>query len=93
MTDSSVDGLADWVQVDDSLRATFRTSDFVSGLAFVNRVGEAAEAANHHPDITLTYSLVSITTTSHDVGGLTSRDFDLARSITLIAAELGLVAD
>ena len=89
----SAAGLTGWVHIRRSLRAIYRPSDFVSGLAFVNRVGEAAEAANHHPDITLKYSLVSITTSSHDIGGLTSRDLDLARAITQIADELGLEAD
>lgn len=91
--DVSAAGLTGWVHIRRSLRAIYRPADFVSGLAFVNRIGEAAEAANHHPDITLKYSVVSVTTSSHDVGGLTSRDVDLARAITQIAEELGLAAD
>ena len=91
--DVSAAGLSGWVHIRRSLRAIYRPTDFVSGLAFVNRIGEAAEAANHHPDITLKYGLVSVTTYSHDVGGLTSRDLDLARAITQIADELGLQAD
>lgn len=91
--DVSAAGLSGWVHIRQTLRAAYRPKDFVSGLAFVNRVGEAAEAANHHPDITLKYSLVLITTSSHDVGGVTSRDLDLARAISRIAEELGLSPD
>lgn len=91
--DVSAAGLTGWVHIRQSLRAIYRPSDFVSGLAFVNRIGEAAEAANHHPDITLKYGLVAVTTSSHDVGGLTTRDLDLARAITQIADDLGLDAD
>ena len=53
----------------DGIETTFRTRDFASGLEFVNRIGAAAEAADHHPDITLSYSYVHIVLTSHDVGG------------------------
>lgn len=89
----SAAGLTGWVHIRRSLRATYRPTDFVSGLTFVNRIGEAAEAANHHPDITLKYGLVAVATSSHDVGGLTTRDLDLARAITQIADDLGLDAD
>lgn len=85
--------LADWRQILGRLRARFRTGDFATGLALVNRIGEAAEAADHHPDITLTYPEVIVTLSSHDVGGLTSRDVDLARQISGFAADAGAEAD
>ncbi|MGA4506819.1 4a-hydroxytetrahydrobiopterin dehydratase [Propionibacteriaceae bacterium G1746] len=91
--DVAAAGLADWVHIRRTLKATYRPADFAAGLAFVNRIGEAAEAANHHPDITLKWGLVAVTTSSHDVGGLTSRDLDLARAITQVAADLGIRAD
>ena len=50
-------------------------------MAFVNRVAELAEAADHHPDILIQYSKVTLTLSSHDAGGLTERDFSLALSI------------
>lgn len=85
--------LADWRQVLGRIRARFRTGDFATGLELVNRIGAAAEAANHHPDVTLTYPEVLVTLSSHDVGGITSRDVDLARQISRHAAELGAIAD
>lgn len=83
-------GLDGWRQVGATLQARFRTGSFVTGLDFVNRIGAAAERRNHHPDITLTYPEVAITLMSHDVGGITSRDLDLAREISALAAELHL---
>lgn len=86
-------GLEDWRQIMDVLRARFRTGDFATGLKLVDRIGEAAEAADHHPDITLTYPEVIVSLSSHDVRGITSRDIDLARQISGFAAELGATAD
>lgn len=86
-------GLADWRQILGRLKARFRTGDFRTGLALVNAIGAAAEAANHHPDIQFTYSDVIVTLVSHDVGAITSRDIDLARQISIAAAELGIRCD
>ncbi|MFZ1288378.1 MAG: 4a-hydroxytetrahydrobiopterin dehydratase [Candidatus Phosphoribacter sp.] len=83
-------GLTGWRQILGRLKARFHTGDFETGLALVNKIGAAAEAANHHPDVQLTYSDVIVTLASHDVRGITSRDLDLARQITDHAAELGV---
>lgn len=84
--------LTGWHKVDETLQAQFDTGDFATGLKLVNLIGESAEAANHHPDIALTYPNVSLTLSSHDVGGLTSRDVALARKITEHAEGLGVTA-
>ena len=86
-------GLDDWRQILGRLKARFRTGDFRTGLALVNAIGAAAEAANHHPDIQLTYSDVIVTLVSHDVGGITSRDLELALQISIDAAQLGIRSD
>jgi 4a-hydroxytetrahydrobiopterin dehydratase len=86
-------GLDDWRHLLTGIRARFRTGDFATGLLLVDRIGAAAEEANHHPDISLTYPEVIVTLASHDVGGITSRDLDLARRISGFAAELGAEAD
>jgi 4a-hydroxytetrahydrobiopterin dehydratase len=86
-------GLDDWRQIWSLLKARFRTGDFATGLALVDRIGAAAEEANHHPDIALTYPEVIVTLTSHDVGGITSRDVELARRVSELAAEAGAEAD
>lgn len=84
--------LTGWQQDGETLTARFATGDFATGLDLVNRIGASAEAANHHPDLTLTYPEVGVTLSSHDVGGITSRDLDLARTIGEHAATLGVTA-
>jgi 4a-hydroxytetrahydrobiopterin dehydratase len=85
-------GLDDWRKLAQALHARFLTGDFVTGLGFVTAVTEAAEQANHHPDVTLTYPYVDLRLISHDVGRLTRRDLDLARRISDIARERGIDA-
>ena len=84
--DVAGEGLADWRFVNDTLHATFETGDFATGLKLVNRIGHAAESADHHPDLLLTYPKVEVTLTSHDAGGVTSRDVAMAREISTMAA-------
>ncbi len=85
--------LADWRVMFSSLHARFATGDFATGLALVDRIGAAAEGANHHPDLTLTYPRVDVRLTSHDVGGITQRDIDLARLISRYADQVGARAE
>lgn len=63
---------------DHHLYREFRFPDFRTALAFVNRVGEIAEAENHHPDLTLAWGKVGVSVFTHKVGGLTENDFVLA---------------
>src|SRR5690242_2021305 len=79
-----------WRVLLGTLRATFTGPDFATGAAFVARIADAADAANHHPDVLLRWGQVTVTTSSHDVGGLTQRDIDLARTISAVADELGM---
>src|SRR4051812_6877680 len=81
-----------WHVMLGAIEAVYATGDFRTGLAFVDRVGAAAEAADHHPDITLSYPAVHVKLTSHDAGGVTDRDIALAGTIRDIAAELGIAA-
>ncbi len=88
----AAEGLDDWRFFLMRLHARFKTGSFVKGLELVTRITEVAEEANHHPDVVLTYPQVDVTLSSHDVNGVTSRDLDLARRISAIAAELGVDA-
>jgi 4a-hydroxytetrahydrobiopterin dehydratase len=81
-----------WQVLLGAIEAVYSTGDFAKGLAFVNRIGAAAESANHHPDVTLTYPSVHIRLSSHDVGGVTERDLELASTVNDIAIELGVAA-
>lgn len=71
-------GLPEWSRLGDSIQRTYDFPDFLRAMSFVNRVAERAEAAQHHPDILVRYGKVTLTLSTHDAGGLTARDFDLA---------------
>ena len=75
---SQLKNLPDWRIESGELARTFTFKDFVASLAFVNKVGEAAEKAGHHPDIDIRYNRVRLALVTHDAGGLTTKDFDLA---------------
>ena len=70
-----------WRVEGGELVRTFSFPDFVAALRFVNQVGDLAEAAGHHPDIDIRYNRVRLALVTHDAGGLTTKDFDLARKI------------
>jgi 4a-hydroxytetrahydrobiopterin dehydratase len=70
-----------WQADSGKLTRKYQFSNFAGSLAFVNRVGEIAEAADHHPDITFGWGYAEISTTTHDRGGVTDVDFALARKI------------
>jgi 4a-hydroxytetrahydrobiopterin dehydratase len=67
-----------WTRQGDELIATVKLHDFGAALEFVNAVGAAAEAANHHPDIDIRYNKVRLALTTHDSGGITLLDLALA---------------
>lgn len=78
-----------WTETADGLVATFQTGSMVRGLDFVTRVVDAAEAANHHPDIDFRYPKVTLTLISHDAGDtVTEKDHNAAREISAIADEM-----
>ncbi len=74
----------DWHLIAGKLVKTVACADFVSALAYVGEVGRLAEEANHHPDIDIRYNRVSLALTTHDSGGITQLDLDLARQVDRI---------
>ena len=70
-----------WDWDGDSIKKDWVFSDFRAALQFINLVGDLAEDNNHHPEIMNTYNRVSLKLSTHDVGGLTERDFILAAKI------------
>ncbi len=89
---SGAQGLDDWRVLLGALHTRYLTRRFATGLELVDRIGAAAEEADHHPDIDLRYFHVNLKLVSHDVGGLTRRDVAMARRISEVAAELGVSA-
>lgn len=68
----------EWSESGGAIHRTFAFSNFVQAMDFVNKVAVAAEAANHHPDVLIRYNKVTMTLSTHDAGGITTKDFDLA---------------
>ena len=87
------DGVDDWRVVSGVACAYFGTGSFRAGVALVDAIGVLADAANHHPDVDLRYPSVVVRLSTHDVGGLSSRDVELARQISAAARDLGVTAD
>ena len=73
--------LNDWKIEGVNLKKRFKFADFAEALDFVNRVGERAERRDHHPDILFGWGYAEFAITTHDTGGLTRNDFDLAKEI------------
>jgi 4a-hydroxytetrahydrobiopterin dehydratase len=80
-----VSSLPNWTLEGSKLQCTRKFNDFVQAIEFVNKLVEPAESAGHHPDIEISYNKVNISLTTHDAGGLTQKDFDLARVISNIS--------
>jgi 4a-hydroxytetrahydrobiopterin dehydratase len=74
-------GLSGWSRRGDALTKTFAFEKFAEGIAFVDRVAKHADAMDHHPDIDIRYTKVTITLSTHDAGGITQSDLDLAEKI------------
>jgi len=76
--------LPDWNQVGNALVYEQVFEDFVAAIAFVNRLVEPAEQLGHHPEIAINYNRVTLRLTTHDAGGLTELDFQLAQQINQV---------
>lgn len=79
--DRALRDIPGWSRDGETLRRTYRLPGFRAALAFVQYVGEVAEALGHHPDIDVRYDRVTLAVTTHDAGGLTAKDLQLARTV------------
>jgi len=77
--------LTGWSEREGAIEKRFERGDFNGSLAFVNAAAALANAQNHHPDVAISWGTVTFTLSSHDAGGLTERDFRLARAIEELA--------
>jgi 4a-hydroxytetrahydrobiopterin dehydratase len=78
--------LTGWELVGNEIKRKVECASFPAAIAFVTQVGFLAEAAEHHPDIDIRWRNVTLALTTHDAGGLTSKDFALAAEINAIIA-------
>ncbi len=79
---TQLNDLSDWTQDGKLIKCTRKFKGFPEAVEFVNQLVEPAESAGHHPDLEISYNTVVIKMTSHDAGGLTEKDFNLARTIS-----------
>ena len=77
--------LPGWSRSGDEIEKTFECASFPDAIAFVVRIGFLAEAADHHPDLDVRWRRVRVALTTHDSGGLTASDVDVARAIEGVA--------
>jgi 4a-hydroxytetrahydrobiopterin dehydratase len=73
--------LSDWHHRGNALEKVYDRESFDGSIAFVNAIAKVASELDHHPDLAISWNRVTVTTTSHDAGGLTERDFGLAAAI------------
>lgn len=83
--ENSLTYLNDWKVENDNLKKRFSFPNFADALAFINRVGEIAERMDHHPDICFGWGFAEFAITTHDAGGLTQNDFELAKEIDALS--------
>ena len=84
-----VQSLPGWALAGDAITRQFTFAGFPEAVAFIVRLGFAAEEVDHHPDLLVNYKRVTVSYSTHSEGGLTARDFDGATSATRIATEMG----
>lgn len=77
-----------WTIDGENLSRTFEFSDFVQSIGFVSKVARSAEEAFHHPDIDIRWNRVTIRLSTHDEGGLTAKDTNLAKAIEELAGDV-----
>ena len=77
--------LSGWARVGDEIIRTYECESFADAIAFVVRIGFLAEHLHHHPDLNIRYNKVQVALTTHDSGGLTTKDLELAQRIEAVA--------
>jgi len=80
-------GLKGWKLADGALEKLFTFSNFKEAMFFVNSVAGLAEQAGHHPDLNVVYNRVRLRLSTHDAGGITTKDFDLAKRVETLSPD------
>lgn len=86
-------GVEDWQVLADGAKAYFATGSFAKGVELIQVIGRLADAADHHPDVDLRYSVVMVSLFTHEVDDISDRDVALAQQISIAAHDLGIAAD
>jgi len=90
LTDAQIEealgGLEGWTRAGDAIQRSFEFDDFVTAFGFMTSCAIVAQAMNHHPEWSNVYNRVEVTLSTHDAGGLTQLDVDLATRMSELAA-------
>lgn len=84
---AALDRLPQWSRSGEAIARTYAFADFLEAMRFVNRVAARAEDLQHHPDLLIRWNKVTLTLVTHDAGGLSRKDFEMAAACDRIAAE------
>ncbi|HEY2924187.1 MAG TPA: 4a-hydroxytetrahydrobiopterin dehydratase [Candidatus Eisenbacteria bacterium] len=90
--DRALRDLPGWSTKEGAITKTYKHESFAEAIVFVNAVAHLAELANHHPDIDIRYTNVTISLVTHDQGGITEKDVNLAREIEEVRRKAGVPA-
>lgn len=82
---SELDAVPEWSESSGSIQRTFQFDDFALSMTFVNQIADYAEHVQHHPDVLIRYNKVTLTVSTHDAGGITEKDFALAKKADELA--------
>jgi 4a-hydroxytetrahydrobiopterin dehydratase len=83
--ETALSGRPGWSRDGNAIRTSYERASFPDAIAFVVRIGYLAEAADHHPDLDVRWRTVHVILSTHDAGGITLKDFDLAQQIDAAA--------
>ena len=78
--------IPNWSKRAQTIHRTFKFGGFLKGIDFVNRIARLAQKMNHHPDVNIRFDKVALRLTTHDAGGITEKDFLLARQCNRVWA-------
>ncbi len=84
--DTALADLDGWERDGDTIRRTYRCDGFRAAIDLIVRIADRADEANHHPELTNVYDRVEVVLTTHDAGGITQKDLDLAAAIEEVAS-------
>lgn len=86
--DASLKKLKEWSLAGEAIQRTYQFPNFIVAMKFVDTIAQQAEADQHHPDMLIRYNRVTVTLSTHDVGGISDKDFDAAGKYEAVATRL-----
>jgi 4a-hydroxytetrahydrobiopterin dehydratase len=85
---AAMGGVPEWAETGGQIHRTYKFRDFAESMRFVNVVAQQAEGDQHHPDILIRWDKVTLTVSTHDAGGITEKDFALAKKADAFAGQI-----